>query len=276
MKHVLALSVVAGLACAGAALAADLPNRSPAAPAPVAPAFTWTGFYVGANAGYGWSESRTRYDYVIANPAELPEFHALGLVPGRLGRNGEGFIGGGQVGYNYQIGQFVVGVEADIQYLDARQRSAHVTTISDEFGAGAVATTAQSSIDWLGTLRARAGYAFDRTLVYATGGLAYGHAKDSTAIAAAAVDQDGPMFGLWSGRRSRTSVGWTLGAGVEYAVTDNLTLKAEYLYYDLGRSRYGVAGVVSDPDDEFRGANARRDTSGSIVRAGLNWKFSAF
>ncbi|MCU4178635.1 porin family protein [Bosea sp. BH3] len=276
MKTFVSFAAAAGFLYGSAALAADLPSRQYVAPVAVPPAFTWTGFYVGANAGYVWSENRSRYSYALTNPADFADFNALALVPQSLGRNGNGFVGGGQIGYNYQIDRFVLGAEADIQYLDGRQQSSWSRTLSDAVGTATVTTTARSSIDWLGTVRARAGYAFDRTLVYATGGLAYGRTKDASSIIPTGSDDDGPFQGLWTGRKAGTRAGWTLGGGVEYAITDNLTLKGEYLYYDLGRTKYVLSGFSTDPDDEFLGATVRRKTSGSIVRAGLNWKFSTF
>lgn len=259
---------------AGTALSADLPSRSAMPPTAAPPAFTWTGFYVGANAGYSWNESRTRYGYSLANTADFAEFSAAALVPQQLGRDSDGFVGGGQLGYNYQIGQFVLGVEADLAHLDARQRTSYTTTVSDAFGTATVSTGTRSNLDWLGTVRGRAGVAFDRILVFATGGLSYGRTTDQTTITSSGFDDDGGFGGSWSGRQNGTRAGWTVGGGVEYALTQNVTLKAEYLYYDLGSTKHSVTGFSYDPDDEFLGANARREVKGSVVRAGLNWKFT--
>lgn len=277
MKRLLSLVPAAVIALAGSAMSADLPARTAVAP-PLAPAFTWTGFYVGANAGYAWNEGRSRFGYLFndVDDAEIAQFNASGIVPAHLGRNKGGFAGGGQLGYNQQIGQLVLGLEADLQYLGARQRSGHVGFAADDFGAVTVTTTARSSIDWLGTLRGRLGFAVDRTLFYATGGLAFGRTGSRTTIGAIGV-QDGDVFaGSWGGARTRNSLGWTVGGGVEHALTNNLTIKAEYLYYDLGDSRHAVSGVSTDPTDGFRGADVRRKSNGSLVRAGLNWKFATF
>src|SRR3954462_9843038 len=147
MKKIL-LASVALFGFAGAASAADLPLRA-APPAPIVaavPVFTWTGFYSGGNAGYGWMSDDRIVD---------PLFGFTG------GNNDGGFVGGGQIGYNYQIGSFVVGLETDIQYADLGGAGNNV------FGVG-------NNGNWFGTLRARAGVAFDRALIYATGGFAYG------------------------------------------------------------------------------------------------------
>ncbi|SEG36240.1 outer membrane protein [Bosea lathyri] len=278
MKRLLSLLPAAVIFLGSPALSADLPTRNAVAPPPLAPAFTWTGFYVGANAGYSWNESRSRFGYLFggADDVDIAQFNASGIVPGQLGRSKGGFIGGAQLGYNRQLGQIVLGVEADLQYLRARQRSGHLAFTADGDDAVTVATTAQSSIDWLGTLRGRVGFAADRTLYYATGGLAFERTSSRATISAVGV-QDGDFYaGVWSGARNRNSLGWTVGGGIEHALTDNLTIKAEYLYYDLGRSRYAVSGYATDPTDDFRGANVRGRTNGSIMRAGLNWKFTTF
>jgi outer membrane immunogenic protein len=213
MKKIL-LASVALFGFAGAAAAADLPMRA-APPAPIiaaAPIFTWTGFYVGVNAGYGWSND---------------DFDAVDFAD--EGDDG-GFVGGAQVGYNYQIGSFVVGLEGDIQYADfGREGAFDVDGDGDEDGVF-------ETSDWFGTVRARAGVAFDRALIYATGGFAF--ADDST--------------------------GWTAGGGVEYAFTNNLSLKVEGLYVNL----------ENDDDFDFDGFDGETDFG--VIRAGLNFRFGTY
>jgi outer membrane immunogenic protein len=208
MKKIL-LASVALFGFAGAAAAADLPMRA-APPAPIiaaAPIFTWTGFYVGVNAGYGWSDD---------------DFDSVALADDD---NDGGFIGGAQVGYNYQIGSFVVGLEGDIQYADFGREGAFVV--------GGVTYDVDNS-DWFGTARARAGVAFGQALIYATGGFAF--ADDAT--------------------------GWTVGGGVEYAFTNNLSAKIEGLYVNL------------ENDDEIPGFDGETDFG--VIRAGLNFRFNTF
>ena len=187
-NRILGLLAATALATAGvsAASAADLPMRAapPAAPfIAAAPVFTWTGFYVGVNAGYGWSDD---------------DNDAVALADED---DDGGFLGGAQVGYNYQIGSFVVGLEGDIQYVDFGREG--VFNFRDEQG-NARQGEFESS-DWFGTVRARAGVAFGQALIYATGGFAF--ADDAT--------------------------GWTAGGGVEYAFTNNLSAKIEGLYVSL-------------------------------------------
>lgn len=212
---VAALSVLA----AGAAAAADLPARKGpvAAPAYVPPAFTWTGFYVGANAGYGFGKFTS---------------------DGRFYDDPKGFVGGGQLGYNHQIGQFVLGLETDIQYADLKSNGR----------AAFVPAGSTAKLDYFGTVRGRVGVAFDRVLPYVTGGFAYGNGKLSV-----------PALGL-SG--SNTQYGYAVGAGVEYAVTNNLTLRGEYLYVSLDKERYFAPPATNRVGTDF-----------SVVRAAVNYKF---
>lgn len=218
MKKFLLSSVAAlGIVAAGAASAADLPSRKGPVVAPVyVPAFTWTGFYVGANAGYAWGN------------VNAGSFATRTVNIGDL----DGFTGGGQIGYNYQINQFVLGVETDIQGAD-------LNTGSNVFGD-------RVRTEYFGTVRARVGVAFDRFLPYITGGWAYGNVKTS-------------IGGLGSTDKSHTG-GYAIGAGLEYAFTNNWTAKVEYLYVDLGEKSVFNSGV-------------KVGTDFSVVRAGVNYKF---
>jgi outer membrane immunogenic protein len=250
---------------AGGAFAADLPSRK-GAPAPVylPPAFTWTGFYAGLNAGYAFSGSND-----VATTG-TPGF--LALVPGRIAPNslkagGDGFIGGGQIGYNIQYGQFVYGLETDIQFADTKKKT---TFIGNPVLGTQLATSAESEMRYFGTLRARLGFTpMDRLLVYATGGLAYGSVK--TNLAVNGVQAPGLA---WSGSKSDTRVGWTLGAGAEYALTNNWSIKGEYLYYDLGKKTVttvpNAAAAAAVPGVAYVG---KSETTGHIARAGVNYKF---
>ena len=240
MKKIL-LAGVAFAALSTVATAADLPRKSaPIQPIIYAPAFSWTGFYVGGNAGYAFGTNSSRNT-----------FNGLAPVGVNIFGDPDGFAGGGQIGYNYQFANnFVVGIEADIQGTTLESPRGNV------FG-----TTSQSSMDYFGTVRARAGYAFagtnsmlDRTLIYVTGGFAYG---DNTLGIANYTNQ------------SKTQFGYAAGAGIEYAFTNNWTVKLEGLYVDLGRDTY-----------TFRNANpivpaitTRNQTEFAVVRAGLNYKF---
>ena len=208
MKKVLLAALMAGVA--SSAMAADLPTRK-APPAPqvyaAPPVFSWTGFYVGVNGGWGG-----------------------GTGGGNFGSPTGGLVGG-TVGYNYQIGQFVAGLEGDWDWADINKSGVN--------GAGAYS----NKIDELLTARARAGYAIDRALLYVTAGYA-------------GVEDRVTLPGLSS---TDWRSGGAFGAGIEYAFTNNISAKAEYIYAPFSDKTY-VAGTKSDIDL-------------SLVRAGLNYKF---
>lgn len=249
---------LAGLS--GTALAADLPSRKGPVLAPIAPMFTWTGFYVGVHAGAVFTDNDIQTEGTAANTIANV---AASRRPPSISSNETGFIGGVQAGYNYQIGQIVLGAEADISYTDVRTRESFLGT------SGALSSFRQE-LEYLGTVRARVGYAFDRVLVYGTAGLAYGGVKNSATFFSAAV----PGQVDYVGGRDRVELGWTVGGGVEYAFTNNLSVKAEYLYYDLGKRKIPVNLTAVGP----AGGSyvSRFDNTGHIVRAGLNYRFSTF
>jgi outer membrane immunogenic protein len=203
------LAIAALLAVPVAAQAADLgPAPSYKAPAYVAPSyFSWSGFYVGVNAGYGFGKAD---------------------AGGGADVKPSGFIAGGTVGYNLQTGLWVWGIEGDFDY----------SAMKDEVGGVDV------KAPWFGTVRGRIGYAgWGNLLPYITGGAAF--AKLDVDAGAAGDDSD-------------TRVGWTLGAGLEYALWSNWSVKVEYLYADLGTYDIGGGDV---------------DFTTNIVRAGLNYRF---
>ena len=212
----------------------------------VVPVFRWTGFYVGINGGYGWA----------ANPGDIHYESSLGLADRSGGPDAAGGFGGGQIGYNWQ-GPFspnvVVGVEADIQAADV-QDTFHGTTDNGLVG------FARQDLEWFGTVRGRLGWAFDHTLVYGTGGFAYGRVEDSTF--GTALGQSISM------RSDDNRTGYVVGGGIEYAFGGNLSLKVEYQFINLGdESLFGVftpSGVTA--------TSSPIDASFHTVRAGLNLK----
>ncbi len=295
MKKFLLSATALGLAMtAGSAFAADLPSRKAPptyiAPAPVA---TWTGFYVGLNAGgaFGGSQNVNVGTYgfqsVVAGGGLAAASASALAGTGNFPINNGGFIGGGQVGYNYQFyNNFVVGLEADIQGIAGSSSTATASTGAGVPGfplnavAGAVATS--KTLDYLGTVRGRIGYLVTPTLlVYATGGLAYGGVNSSTSIFQGIT---GPSFGITtaygtSGVYSNTRAGWTAGAGAEWMFMPNWSAKLEYLYYDLGTANYG-AGAMGSAFTAGGGSfftNLVATTTkfdGHVVRAGVNYHFN--
>jgi outer membrane immunogenic protein len=190
----------------GVASAADLgAPRTPMAAAVVSPAFNWTGFYIGAHAGYGFG----RTDGITNAGVVFP-------------LNGSGPLVGGQLGFNYQINSLVLGVEAELAFAAISARNFQNPLAS-----------VYHRTSMLGSVRARAGYAVDRSLFYVTGGLGFENAGFGVAAGATPVEK-------------YTRVGWTLGAGYEYAVAQNWTVKAEYAYFNFGTRTLGpiYAGTV--------------------------------
>ena len=286
-KVLLASTVLAGMTVA--ASAADLPRR--AAPPPVftpVPVFTWTGFYVGVNAGYGFdASSRNTTNYALPSGSLINSANTNGVVSVNDRSNNDGFTGGAQIGYNYQFtpgSGVVVGIEADAQYVDFARRANGtlnygVTGVPGTAFSGSRAFVANSGngLDYFGTVRGRLGYAFDRTLVYATGGYAYGSGQD---------DQN------FAGNRFRDSFrsGYAVGGGIEYALpTDSflnffkssaVTLKIEGLYVNLDRQKNTAGGVfygnLLAPNGVAYLNGAAANTEFAVVRAGLNYKFGSY
>jgi outer membrane immunogenic protein len=250
LGHITA-AVAASFLMAGAASAADLPRKSaPQAFVQPLPIFTWTGFYVGINGGYVFDGGRSS---LTGSTGLL----ATGLAPaGNVKTLGEGFTIGGTVGYNYQIGNIVAGLEADLNYVDLGK------TVSTSIGG--LTTTFSQQATYLGTVRGRLGVAFDRVLIYATGGLAYGDQDASTNL--------GGLGALWSGGKSTTRFGYTVGAGLEYAITNNWSAKVEYLYYDLGKADYTSPQIAGAVIPGVFGTT-RAENKGNLVRAGINYRF---
>lgn len=259
------------------AYAADLPLRTaPVYAPPPLPVFTWTGGYFGINAGYAFdygSRFRTFDDSAV--PAVNANGVATGVRPALLTIHSDGFTGGGQIGYNYQFGAgsgIVVGFEADAAYTDL-----DVTrTVSLTNQAGATRFSRfHSDMDFLGTVRGRIGYAFDRVLVYGTGGFAYGDVNNRSRF----FSSTGAL--TYAGGRDGLQTGYTYGGGVEFAMpTDSflnffhssaVTVKAEYLHYDLGTSSLRLPATGAGGSS---GAYTQRvRTDGDIARIGLNYKF---
>jgi len=266
MKRLL-LATVALAALAAPAAAADLAVKYPvkAVPVPVQ-VFSWTGFYIGANAGYGGNNIDQTGSASDTTPN--PNFGSV-FAPLGSSQTIAGFFAGGQIGYNYQFANnVVVGLEADLQWSDI---SGSNGAFANDFAVvpfGVVSGSANTKVEYFGTIRARLGYAFDRFLPYITGGAAYGKVKNSFA-GAYTYTGPGPDYADFAwGDASSTSWGWTVGGGFEYAITNNWTVKTEYLYVDLGSN-----DIYNAPIGRLDNAYLNGDAKFHTVKAGVNYKF---
>jgi outer membrane immunogenic protein len=249
MKRVLLASASALLlatAVAQPAAAADLPRRvavPAAAPAYVAAVYNWTGFYIGGHLGWArvdLSES------VVAAPAGF----GTGTVSGR----DDGFLFGGQIGFNYQINQFVIGVEGTLSGVDIGSSGTIVTTA----GGTTFTTTGTTNVDWIATLAARFGVAFGNTLLYAKAGVAW---MDWSSTATGTTTTGGLVTTVGTVSGGRTETGYVLGAGVEYGFTPNWSAKLEYNFLDFGTERRTAGGFTVD-----------NDLTTHLVKAGINYR----
>jgi outer membrane immunogenic protein len=258
----------------GAASAADLPVRAyTKAPAIVAePGYDWSGFYIGASAGGDWIG---KDNAVLSLPPGPPQaflpFLANGTIPTNYGTTGAGAVYGGQLGYNWQIQNVVLGLEAD--FFGSSLNRAQTQSTSG-FGSS-ISTVYSTNLDWFGTVRGRLGAAVTpRFLAYVTGGFAYGdvgHSYSETSGRLPAPPTTNQSFGSVK----NLDTGWVVGAGLEWAVTNNFTVRGEYLYTNLSSNSFTTpsnnpnCGVVNACSFTLSPSNL----SLNIVRAGFNYKF---
>ncbi|ALK08634.1 outer membrane protein [Blastochloris viridis] len=231
-----ALALLASTALTGTAFGADIARTAPVASYPVAVGVNWTGVYLGGHIGWAWADTSSDYDYY-----GFP-------YTGYGGKDDNGFLGGGQIGFNYQVGQWVFGVEGDVSWTDLG--TSHDYYIDDPFfyyGRG-------SSVDWIATLTGRIGYAWDNWLLYAKGGAAWG-GRDG--------GRNYDLLDVYYDNRDDTHTGWTLGAGVEWAWTPNWSVKLEYDYIDFGGGHEYYVG------DYYFKEEAQIHT----VKLGVNYRF---
>ena len=254
-----------------AALAADLPSRAPPPVyLPPAPIFTWTGIYVGGQVGYAWTSGNFNvngFDPITG-----------AVIVSNFGQQPNGVIGGAHVGYRYQIPQWnwftssgiVLGLEGSV---DGTSLTANGAGASDVFF-----ITAHSKNDIQGSIRGQIGIAWDRALIYATGGVAFGGFNtDISAFGSvpAGLPNAGQFF-AGSTSISTTRTGWTVGGGIEYAITNNWFVRAEYRYTDFGTINEALfSGQLNTlfPGASFVGD---RKIHGNQVQVGFDYKFDLF
>jgi outer membrane immunogenic protein len=266
-------------------MAADM---APLYKAPPVAVCSWCGWYAGVNVGATWAQD-TAVQTSGGPGGALSTFEPEAAVAGSLatssvGSKQSGFIGGGQVGYNWQYASWVYGAEADIQGLTKDLTGSTVTTASGVPGfpteAFTSTTVVSKSLDYFGTLRARFGYLVTPgLLVYGTAGLAYGGVHASTGISQADTGIESVFSTAYGSAASisQTRAGWTAGGGVEMQLGPRWTAKAEYLYYDLGSVTYGLPGLAATVPTFASpawtaAAQSTANFNGNIVRLGLNYK----
>jgi outer membrane immunogenic protein len=271
MKRILiAGAALTSLLAATGVYAADLPVYSKA-PA-VAAIYDWNGYYVGFNAGYSWGRGTTNGSVTgstsVVTPPAAAVVTPLATLPLTDSTTANGFLGGAQFGYNWQRGSWLLGLETDIQATN-ENGTGNVCTVAG-CPAGTLVFTRDYNLNWFGTARGRVGFLpADRLVLYATGGLAYG----SVSGASWTLPLD---IGTWS----HVHAGWTVGAGVEAALTSNWSVKFEYLYMDLGNvggsSATNITTATVRTTTTTTTLNYVFNTrfTDNIARVGLNYRFN--
>ena len=264
-------------------LAADLPSKK-AEPAVVAP--MWTGFYAGLNAGYNFGTNSSAYSQNVGYPAAGGRVSTSPIAMNGIASNNQsGFMGGAQIGYNYQWGNnFVIGLEADIAGTNTRGTSRTAGSFTEYYSTYTInavgSTTINAGIDYLGTVRGRVGYLWTPTLLlYGTGGFAYGGASAnvsqislSEATSRTSGANAASNIRIGSGQQNPILTGWTAGGGAEWMFMPSWTLKTEALYWDLGRTDIGTVAysMLSPPSSGRTSVNY----SGVTARLGVNYHFN--
>ena len=251
MKRIVFAAALALIA--GPALAADLPAPAPPAPAyvpPVVPIYNWSGIYIGGNVGAAFDSQAAPNNFIATGPF-------AGAPTGAVSHNSTGIAAGGQIGVNFQNGPWVFGLEGDADWL-SNKATTH--------GSNATSSNQHTfTLDMLSTVRGRVGYAFDRALLYGTGGFAMGDYSTTrtqlTGTVGTATPGTAETF-------STLRLGWTAGGGIEYALGENWTVRAEYLFVDLEKLtyRFPLANITQAAPNEYV----------QVVRAGFNFKFGGF
>src|ERR1700724_1297419 len=270
MSRRILLASAGAMVLAGRAFAADLPSRAPPPVfLPPPPVFTWTGVYLGGQIGYAWANDPS--DVVFSappppppppapppprRPPPPPPTASPPSIGNPFGYSPQGVIGGAHIGYNLQIQQWVIGLEGSV---DGTSLSRSVFEPVSGFTVG-------TRSDVQGSIRGRAGIAFDRVLLYATGGVAFASITDNY------TDTTGAITGSpgASSSFSKTRVGWTVGGGLEYAVTNNWSLRAEYRYSDFGRyTDFPFTAFTAELEI------VRHHLTENQVQAGFSYKFDS-
>jgi outer membrane immunogenic protein len=246
------MRILAALLLAGASLfiagpqaqAADLPAKARPLPVAAAPVWSWTGLYIGAHVGGAWGTIESELNL---GGLGAPIGGSFPIASGTI----NGFLGGGQIGYNFQSGVVVFGIEADASWSNLKGTTPCLVVIS-----------CHREVNALGTITGRLGFTADRALIYVKGGGAWAHVEHTATIPI------GPGFSL---EADKTIWGWTVGAGVEYAITGNWSAKLEYNYMDFGTNSLGFnAAIPGGPAFAF---DVDTTTNIHAVKFGINYRF---
>lgn len=242
------VAAATGLA-SSAALAADLP-MSPTS------VWNWSGFYAGVHGGFGGDQ----FDYPFnAGSAVFPN-----AINGSVSINSSGFYGGGQLGYNWQFNRnWVAGLEADINAADIEGKVGLNVSTAPPVTPTTITGSVGSKVDYFGTVRGRFGWTNGPLLLYATGGFAYGDTTSSISGSAS-----GGLNGTFNVSQTNHHTGWTVGGGVEYALTHHLSLKTEYKWVDLG-----TQNLITAPIGGGATASLNETTRFHTIEVGLNYRF---
>ena len=250
---------------AGPATAADLPVRGPVyTPPPAVALYNWSGCYIGANVGGGWTSNSNTFGDPLPDPV------TYGFAPINIGTNGSGVVAGGQAGCNLQVASnFVVGIEGDLSWSGVKGEGTAGPIESIPAGAGFVAgsvATSTHKVAWLGTVRGRAGVAFDTLLIYMTAGVAWA-SLNTTADEVFLTGVSNP------GSLDSSRIGWVGGVGLEYALTYNWIVRGEYLYHQFASDTFVGYRVPVLPTFGVQYTTSR--TNLSVARIGLSYKFGS-
>lgn len=253
MKKLLLASVIL-CGTSGYALSADAVVEEVVVEAPLV--VSWTGMYVGAHAGYSWGSLDGNLTF---DPGTGP---IVVFDPSAHDIDTDGWLLGGQIGFNYQVNSLVFGLEADASWSDAKGDGSFTTI------AGDTNWDIETQLDWFGTVRGRMGVAVDNFLLYGTAGVAFGQSSADLVV----TNTIPCCLETATGSAEEDHVGWAAGAGAEWMFSQNWSLKGEYLYTDLGSADYRLVGTtfLGDPHttDSFPA-----DLSFHTIRLGVNYRF---
>lgn len=287
MKSFLLTTISLTALAASSAYAADLPSVKAA---PVVPAWTWNGFYVGLNAGGGWSSGNSQYGNTLYRSSTDGPINGYNLAgpTWNIPSSFAGVIGGAQAGYNYTLTpMFIVGIETDFQgtSMSGSGNSAGIVPRNGVWSPSTAYAYSSNAIDWFGTVRGRLGVlpssSMGNVLIFMTGGFAYGGGNAANNFTTVVSDPVDVSYGAAVARANNNSLltGWTAGGGAEWSPSSlpAWSLKVEYLYTDLGSVRSSAYGLGPTNGGQGYMLNAISNSNAyrfNLVRAGINYHFN--